>query len=48
MEYHLNKEISTKKDIIKEIVLKNSDDGDAIMWGDLDEVPNPDVVQKNS
>ena len=35
-----------QKDIIKEIVLKNSDDGDAIIWGDLDEVPNPDVVQK--
>lgn len=35
-----------QKDIIKEIVLKNSEEGDAIIWGDLDEVPNPDAVQE--
>ena len=32
--------------MIKKIVLENSKEEDAIMWGDLDEVPNPDVVQK--
>jgi beta-1,4-mannosyl-glycoprotein beta-1,4-N-acetylglucosaminyltransferase len=34
-----------QKDIIKEIVLKNSEEGDAIIWGDLDEVPNPNVIE---
>jgi len=35
-----------QKDMIKKIVLENSKEEDAIIWGDLDEVPNPDVVQK--
>lgn len=33
-----------QKDTIKELLLKHVGDDDAIIWGDLDEVPNPDAV----
>jgi len=33
-----------QKDHIKKILLENISDGDAIIWGDLDEVPNPEAI----
>ena len=33
-----------QKNSIKEIVLKNVSDDDAIIWSDIDEVPNPEEL----
>ncbi len=37
-----------QKDDIKNVLLKNVSDGDAIIWGDLDEVPNPEAIEELS
>jgi len=33
-----------QKDNIKKVILENISDGDAVIWGDVDEVPNPEAV----
>ena len=33
-----------QKDNIKKVILENISDGDAVIWGDVDEVPNPEAI----
>ena len=35
-----------QKNSIKEVVLKNASDDDAIIWSDIDEVPNPEAIEE--
>ena len=35
-----------QKNSIKEVVLKNVSDDDAIIWSDIDEVPNPEAIEE--
>jgi beta-1,4-mannosyl-glycoprotein beta-1,4-N-acetylglucosaminyltransferase len=37
-----------QKDSIKKVIFENCDKGDIILWGDADEVPNPEVIEKIS
>ena len=35
-----------QKDNIKKVILENISDGDAIIWSDIDEVPNPEAIEE--
>ena len=35
-----------QKDSIKNVILENISDGDAVIWGDVDEVPNPEAIDE--
>jgi beta-1,4-mannosyl-glycoprotein beta-1,4-N-acetylglucosaminyltransferase len=37
-----------QKDSIKNVIFENCDKDDIILWGDADEVPNPEVIEKVS